>query len=155
MTPHRLSKSRFVAGVQCPKLLWWKVHEPDAVELQPDKVLQDRFDQGHAVGELATTLFPGGVLIDLPQNAVEQRIEKTREAIAGEAPAVFEASFLENNTFVAVDILERQPSGFHLIEVKSSNSQKPEHIKSPFLEFSDDVDWFAACLGRALLDSRA
>ena len=28
----RLSKSRFVAGVQCPKLLWWIVHEPDAVE---------------------------------------------------------------------------------------------------------------------------
>ena len=75
-------------------------------DLQPDKVLQDRFDQGHAVGELATTLFPGGVLIDLPHDAVEQRIEETREAIAGEAPAVFEASFLEHNTFVAVDMLE-------------------------------------------------
>ena len=72
--PPRLSKSRFVAGVQCHKLLWWKVHEPHAVELQPDKVLQDRFDQGQAVGELATTLFPGGVLIDLPRNAVEERI---------------------------------------------------------------------------------
>ena len=124
----RLSKSRFLAGAQCPKLLWWKVHEPDAVELQPDKVLQDRFDQGQAVGELATTLFPGGVLIDLPHDAVEQRIEETREEIAGEAPAVFEASFLEDNTFVAVDILERQPGGFHVIEVKSSSSQKPEHI---------------------------
>ena len=61
----RLSKSRFVAGVQCLKLLWWRVHEPSAVELQPDKVLQDRFDQGQAVGELATSLFPDGVLIDL------------------------------------------------------------------------------------------
>lgn len=30
---HRLSKSRFVAGWQCPKLLWWTVHEPDAKEL--------------------------------------------------------------------------------------------------------------------------
>ena len=124
----RLSKSRFVAGVQCPKLLWWKVHEPDAVELQPDEVLQDRFDQGQAVGELATTLFPGGVLIDLPHDAVEERISQTREAIGGDAPAIFEACFLENNTFVAADILERRPSGFHLIEVKSSNSQKPEHI---------------------------
>ncbi|MHC4769512.1 MAG: DUF2779 domain-containing protein, partial [Planctomycetota bacterium] len=61
----QLSKSRFVAGSQCHKLLWWKVHEPDAEELQPDKVLQDRFDQGRAVGELARTLFPGGRLIDL------------------------------------------------------------------------------------------
>ena len=124
----RLSKSRFLTGVRCDKLLWWAVREPDAVELQPDKVLRDLFDQGHAVGELATTLFPGGVLIDLPHDAVEQRIEETREAIAGQAPAVFEAAFLEHNTFVAVDILERQPGGFHLIEVKATNSQKPGYI---------------------------
>ncbi len=31
--PHRLSKSRFVAGCQCHKLLWWRVHEPKAKEL--------------------------------------------------------------------------------------------------------------------------
>ncbi len=109
MSAHRLSKSRFVAGVQCHKLLWWKVHEPGAVELQPGKVLQDRFDQGHAVGQLATALFSGGVLIDLPHDAVGERVEQTRRAIAGNAPAVFEASFLERNTFVAVDILERAP----------------------------------------------
>jgi hypothetical protein len=35
--------------VQCHKLLWWKVYEPNAVELQPDKLLQDRFDQGDRV----------------------------------------------------------------------------------------------------------
>ena len=50
------------------------------MELQPDKVLQDRFDQGQAVGELATTLFRGGVLIDLPHDAVEERLDQTREA---------------------------------------------------------------------------
>ena len=43
--PYRLSKSRFTSGLQCHKLLWWTVHEPNAVELQPDKVLQDLFDQ--------------------------------------------------------------------------------------------------------------
>ena len=31
----RLSKSKFQAGRQCHKLLWWKVHEPDAPELTP------------------------------------------------------------------------------------------------------------------------
>ena len=58
--PHCLSKSRYTAGVQCHKLLWWKVHEPLAVELQPDKVLQGRFDQGRQVGALARDRFPGG-----------------------------------------------------------------------------------------------
>ena len=28
-----LSKSRFTTGLQCHRLLWWKVHEPDAKEL--------------------------------------------------------------------------------------------------------------------------
>ncbi len=49
--PHRLSKSRYTAGVQCHKLLWLRVHEPLALELQPDKVLQDRFEQGAQVGD--------------------------------------------------------------------------------------------------------
>ena|SRR5436189_4972758 len=90
---HRLSKSRYTAGVQCHKLLWWKVHEPLAVELQPDKVLQDRFDQGKQVGELARYRFPGGVLVDLPHQAVDQRVQLTRELIDDGAPAIFEASF--------------------------------------------------------------
>src|SRR5438876_4928621 len=61
----RASKSKYVAGVQCHKLLWWKVHEPLAVGVEPDKVLQDRFDQGAQVGALARDGFPGGVLIYL------------------------------------------------------------------------------------------
>src|SRR5690348_13852880 len=74
MPAARLSKSRFVTGVQCHKLLWWTVHEPDAVELQPDKVLQDLFDQVRQVGEIARTRFPGGVLIDAPHNARVERV---------------------------------------------------------------------------------
>src|SRR5205809_5753689 len=110
--PHRLSKSRYTAGVQCHKLLWWKVHEPNAVELQPDKVLQDRFDQGAQVGALARDRFPGGVLIDLPHYALAERIEATRRAIDSGAPAVFEASFVADNTFVAVDVLVREDDGW-------------------------------------------
>src|SRR5664280_690045 len=36
----RLSKSRYMSGLQCPKMLWWRVHEPDAPELAADEVLQ-------------------------------------------------------------------------------------------------------------------
>src|SRR5688572_26995202 len=72
--PHRLSKSRYTACTQCHKLLWWKVHEPLALELQPDKVLKDRFDQGRQVGVLARGRFPGGTLVDLPHNAYDGRV---------------------------------------------------------------------------------
>src|SRR5881394_2659300 len=90
--PHRLSKSRYTAGVQCHKYLWWKVHEPLAVELQPDKVLQDRFDQGAHVGTLARDRFPGGVPIDLPHRAVDERVNLTRKLIDDGVPAIFDES---------------------------------------------------------------
>ena len=123
-----LSKSRFVTGLQCHKLLWWTVHEPDATELQPDKVLQDLFDQGRQVGELARTCFPGGKLIDLPHTARRERVAATRAALDAGASAIFEATFIADDTFVAIDVLEKQRGGHRLIEVKSSTSQKDEHV---------------------------
>ena len=125
---HRLSKSRFTSGLQCHKKLWWEVHEPNAIELQPDKVLQDLFDQGRQVGEAARARYPGGVLIDLPHNARAERVAATQAALESGAPAVFEATFIADDTFVAIDVLEKQGDGYHLTEVKSSTSQKDEHI---------------------------
>jgi len=123
-----LSKSRFVAGWQCPKLLWWKVHAPNAEELQPDRVLLDLFDQGHHVGELARQQFPGGVLIDHPHRAYAERLASTQSALAKGVPAIFEASIEAERVFVAVDILLRDPKGYTVIEVKSSTKVKDEHI---------------------------
>lgn len=125
---HRLSKSRFVTGLQCPKLLWWTVHEPDAPELVPDKVLEDLFSQGRHVGKVAAAQFDGGIEIDVPHFEYEARIAAPREALKGGAPAIYEGSFTASDVFVAVDVLERQGDEFNLIEVKSSTSQKPEHV---------------------------
>ena len=124
----QLSKSRFVTGCQCHKLLWWTVHEPGAVELQPDLVLQDLFDQGRQVGEVARREFPGGVLIDLPHTERPERVAATLAALEAGAPAVFEVSFVADDTFVAIDVLERAGAGYRLVEVKSSTSQKEEHL---------------------------
>jgi predicted RecB family nuclease len=126
--PYRLSKSRFTSGIQCHKKLWWEVHEPDAPELQPDKVLQDLFDQGRQVGEAARARYPGGVLIDLPHDARAERVAATKTALDSGAPAVFEATFIADGTYVAIDVLEKQGDGYRLTEVKSSTSQKDEHI---------------------------
>ena len=52
----------------------------------------------------------------------------TREALEDGAGAIFEASFFQDSTFVAVDVLERTPEGTHLVEVKSSTKLKPEHV---------------------------
>jgi hypothetical protein len=68
------------------------------------------------------------VLIDLPHNAGAERVAATQKALDEGAPAVFEATFIADCTFVAIDVLEKQGDGYRLTEVKSSSSQKDEHI---------------------------
>ncbi|MBV6521884.1 MAG: hypothetical protein MNPFHGCM_02028 [Gemmatimonadaceae bacterium] len=114
-------------GWQCHKLLWWRRHEPDAVELQPDRVLQDLFDQGNLVGALARERFAGGVLIRHEASRVE-RVRLTADAIVAGAKVVFEGAFIADGVFVAVDVLVRGDEGWHLIEVKSASGQKDQHI---------------------------
>src|SRR5258706_13548145 len=82
MTSRRhLSKSRYIAGLQCFKKLWWTVNEPDAPELAPEGRQQTILDRGDRVGELARTHVPGGVLIDLPHYEVKERAAATANAL--------------------------------------------------------------------------
>ena len=80
------------------------------------------------MGERAREEFPGGVLVDVPHGDVAGRLEQTRAALEAGAPAIFEASFSEDDVFVAVDVLERTPQGFALVEVKSSTKVKPQYL---------------------------
>lgn len=123
-----LSKTDFLSGLQCPRHLWWRRHEPDAVELQPDKVLQDLFDQGNQVGELARAQFANGVLIDRRRGQFNEAVQRTADAIAGGAEVVFEAAFHADGLNIAADIMVRRDDGWHLIEVKSSSQCKAEHV---------------------------
>jgi hypothetical protein len=123
-----LSKSRFASGLQCEKLLWWKTHEPDSKELVQNPASQFIVGEGIRVGEAARTRFPGGVLIDLPHDEVQARVDATSMALARGEPAIFEATFAEGGIVVSVDILAREGRSHSLIEVKSSTAIKPHHL---------------------------
>src|SRR5438034_10978149 len=109
-----------MAGLQCHKLLWWMVHEPEASELQLDGQAQGAMDRGTRVGEMARGYMPGGVVIDLPYDAYDERVTHTRQLLQDGAPVIYEGSFRAGGVFVAVDILKRETRAFRLIEVKSS-----------------------------------
>ena len=123
----RLSKSKYVAGLQCHRLLWWKTHEPRAPELEPDAFLQALFDMGNRVGERARQEFPGATLIDLDYRNPHRAVEATRRAIEEGATVILEASFFEDNIFVAVDALSKEPDGWVVTEVKATKSVKAQH----------------------------
>ena len=139
-----LSKSRVLAGLQCHKRLWWTVHEPTAPELLPDELTQAHFDDGARVGEAARAYVPGGVLIELPHRAYEERVTATREAMTRGARVIYEAAFRADSVFVSVDILERTVAGLGIVEVKSTTRVKEQHLP--------DVALQAHVLGRAGLD---
>jgi hypothetical protein len=140
----RISKSKFVAGCQCVKRLYWQVHEPElAAELgTADQAIMQ---QGHEVGVLARQLFPGGVEVGY-EGSLDQAIRTTRELVAnGEIPAIFEGAFEHDGVLVRVDVLHRRGDRrLRLIEVKSSASLKEEHL--------DDVGIQYRVLSRSGLD---
>ena len=58
-----LSKSRFLAGLQCDKRLYLECYERE-LAAPPDEAQEAIFATGTAVGVLARALHPGGVLVD-------------------------------------------------------------------------------------------
>ena len=124
----RLSKSRFLAGLQCRKRLWLEVHHRELAE-EPGPATQRIFDSGHEVGERARTEFPGGVLIDPPPYEIERALRETDEAIASGATTLFEPAFMFDNIFVRVDVLRQNDAGvWDLIEVKSTTRANDSHV---------------------------
>jgi hypothetical protein len=120
-----LSKSRYLSGLQCQRLLWFYFHDPEKIA-EPDTATQRVFDQGHLVGELAKKLYPGG--IDVPHEDFKANLEHTRR-LRGERKPLFEADFLAGNLFSRLDILKPfGRSAWDIIEVKSTTSIKETNL---------------------------
>src|SRR2546425_4302367 len=98
-SPPRLSKSRYLQGLQCHKQLWWRVHDAEATELSLTPAQQNLFAQGREVGERARGHVPGGELIDLPSHQYDSKVTATREALKRGRPAIYEAWFLAHDTY--------------------------------------------------------
>lgn len=130
----RLSKSRYMAGLQCERRMWWEVHEPDSAELQPDAGLEAVFRRGHEVGERARLAVPGGVLIPFDRERRVDSVQATRDALDAGTRVIYEASFEADRMFAAVDILEQKRRGWTLTEVKSTLSVKDTHLADVALQ---------------------
>jgi len=122
-----LSKSKLTAFEQCARKLWLSKHRPELEIVGEDA--QARFETGHAVGALACSLVPTGVMIDAEPN-LEAAIDRTRELIdGGWRGPIFEATFEHDGVLVRVDILSPdEGTGWAIAEVKSSASMKDYHL---------------------------
>lgn len=128
MSTFRLSKSKILAGLQCPKRLYLQTHHPELA--QESASAQARFAQGNLLGEVARTLYEGGILIG-HDDALGLALTESREVLANPSVGtVFEATFEHGGVLIRADVLEREEDGtYRMVEVKSSTSVKPYHLQ--------------------------
>ena len=98
-----ISKSKFLSGSQCKKLLWYAYNEKEEIP-ETDAAQQAIFDQGHEVGALAKSLYRDGIEISEGVTDFEQVLQQSLEAVKSRKP-LFEAGFVYSDGFARVDIL--------------------------------------------------
>lgn len=122
-----VSKSRFVAGLQCLKRLYLESASPElrTAAGPREEVLAQA---GREIGALARGRFPGGVLVD-GGSIWEEAVATTARLVADPSVAViYEGAFEHAGARVRTDILVRvEPAVFELIEVKSGSRVRQHH----------------------------
>ena len=126
--PVRLSKTSIAAFEQCPKKLWFKLHQPHLARFSATTMRL--FASGHLVGELARREYRNGILVEQDHHNLLGAVAVTRRLIERAHPQpVFEAAFYHANVVVRADILLPDGGGrWHLIEVKNSGRVRPAYI---------------------------
>ena len=125
-----ISKSKFVAGLQCEKLLWYHYRRKDEIP-PPDADTLAIFAVGHRVGDLAKRLYPDGVEVPMERGrgGLAKTVERTRELLPERKP-LFEASFVHQGGYCRTDLLVPVENGaWDLIEVKSGTRVKPVNLE--------------------------
>ena len=118
-----LTKSRFVAGLQCEKRLWFETNQP----LIEPQAANFRMLQGRTFDQVVQTLAPG-VIIARDKGMPAMIAETTAVLRSGKHEVLYQPAFRAGDLAIIADILRKRGSAFQLVEVKSSTSVKPEHI---------------------------
>ena len=139
----RLSKSRYVAGRQCPLQLWYRVYDPPQKGLEP--VLWEGAE------EIAQKLFAGGRIASAAGAAGRDAIARTAALIADpDCPAVFEAAIAHERLLAVVDVLQRCGEVWDLIEVKTATRYDPSRNSASYQPYiTYDVAFQREVLRRA------
>ncbi len=140
-----ISKSKYLAGLQCPKLLWTHFNNREAIP-KPSEAQQHIFDTGHMVGDLVKRLYPGGKEVPMlfkADDAVDLTVTATSDLMKRRIP-IFEASYLVDGRYCRVDILVPVPGPdgdllssdeWDLVEVKSSTRVKDVNVNDVAFQY--------------------
>ena len=125
-----ISKTDFIRGLQCEKMLWLDAHAPEHKIIPPE--VQAKLDAGNEFGDNAMGIF--GEFVETTTHREDGRlhfaamIEKTQALLAENIPVICEASFTWYGNFCAADILRREGAGYVLYEVKNAYTARKEFV---------------------------
>ncbi|MFA5528779.1 MAG: hypothetical protein WC996_09220, partial [Peptostreptococcales bacterium] len=118
-----LTKTLFVAGIRCPKLIYYMYHYPKEIP-KDSQGAEFRKKHGNIVGKTIKGLFPEA--LDISKETDSLKLTLTEE---NKHKIIFEASVKHNNLFARADVLFPNKDGtFDIIEVKSDTEVKDIHI---------------------------
>lgn len=133
-TPGPISKTAFLKYDQCAKAFYfYKKHPYLRDPLSKEK--QFTFNRGHAVGQLAQQLFPGGVDVSLTKKNSKEAYELTQQLLKENIKTIYEATFIFNGVLIMVDILHHDGENWFAYEVKSSLKVSEAYIKDACLQY--------------------
>ena len=118
-----LTKTAFMRGMQCPKMLWLDRHKPSLRVIPPE--VQERLDAGNDFGDRAMGMFGPYEEMTVYRKGTnvpdkKAMIARTQEALARGVDTICEAAFSNYNNYCAADILRRGENGYDLYEVKNA-----------------------------------
>jgi len=133
---HRISKSQYLKGRQCPKALWYYRHRRDLYPEIPESK-QRLFDSGHEVGQLAQRCFEDGIEITEKYYQIDKAIASTIRAVNHGHQAIYEATACSRDgAYSRIDILRKvaDTEKWDLVEVKQSTGLKDYHLDDMALQ---------------------
>lgn len=132
---HILSKSTFIEGCQCEKALYLNRYQPQ-LKAEVSASQQVVFDRGTNIGLLAQQLFPGGTDASPKERyAYAESVAFTKELMAHGCEVIYEAAFMHEGVYAAVDILVRHEDGWKAYEVKSTLDVKETHVLDASIQY--------------------
>lgn len=125
-----ISKTDFIRGLQCEKMLWLDAHAPHLRIIPPE--IQARLDAGNEFGDKAMSIF--GEFVETTTLKADGRLDfaamiaKTQALLAAGKRVICEGSFSWYGNFCAADILKKDGNGYALYEVKNTAAVRKEFL---------------------------
>ena len=133
-----ITKTDFMRGMQCRKMLWLDKHKPKLRIISPE--IQKRLDAGNDFGDRAMAMFGDyeEMTVYLPGSQIpdtKAMVAKTAEHIEKGTSVICEAAFVYYNNYCAVDILRKTDVGYDFYEVKNAPAVYGQFVKDAGFQY--------------------